>query len=471
MSRINTNVSSLIAQRVLRSNNENLNLSLERLSTGLRINRGSDNPAGLIASENLRAEKAGILQAIDNAERAANIIGVAEGGLSEVSALLTELQSLVGQAANSGGLSSEEIAANQLQVDSILATINRIAGNTAFQGTKLLNGNYAYTASGAAASAFDYFQINASRNPAGTTVNVVVEVLNSATQGQVAFNGSTANIQSAVTLTIAGNLGVEQLSFTSGTALSAIAAGINAITSVTGVTASASGNDLVFLSKGYGTSQYVSVKADKSFFSVTGGVAGKDTGTDAVVTVNGAATQADGRNITYRTSNLDLEFTISEALNLGQTKTIGITGGGANFALGSKVNETSKASIGLQDISTGNLGDNALGFIADLASGKNKALDQDNLVESQRVIDKAIKQVSQLRGRLGAFQKFTLGSTINSLAVAFENTSAAESAIRDTDFAEETAKLTRSQILAAAATTVLAQANASPQSALALLQS
>ena len=120
MSRINTNVSSLVAQRVLGRNNQSLNTSLQRLSTGLKINTGADNPAGLIASENLKSEQAGITQAIDNAGRANNIIGTAEGGLSEVSSLLTDLQSLVGQAANKGGLSAEEVSANQLQVDSIL---------------------------------------------------------------------------------------------------------------------------------------------------------------------------------------------------------------------------------------------------------------------------------------------------------------------------------------------------------------
>src|SRR5436309_14341847 len=119
MSRINTNVSSLIAQRVLATNNKNLSTSLQRLSTGFRINSGADDPAGLIASENLRAEQTGITTAIDNAQRATNIIGTAEGGLNEVSSLLTQLQGLVGQAANSGGLSAEEIQANQLQVDSI----------------------------------------------------------------------------------------------------------------------------------------------------------------------------------------------------------------------------------------------------------------------------------------------------------------------------------------------------------------
>src|SRR5919112_6164068 len=167
MSKINTNVSSLIAQRVLKKNNSALNTSLERLSTGLKINKGADNPAGLIVSENLRAEKAGISQAIDNAERASNIIGTAEGGLTEVSSLLTELQALVSQSANTGGLSEEEKAANQLQVDSILGTINRIAGSTAFQGAKLLNGNYAYATSGVVASAFTTMQINAARLPDG----------------------------------------------------------------------------------------------------------------------------------------------------------------------------------------------------------------------------------------------------------------------------------------------------------------
>ncbi|MGH9370462.1 MAG: flagellin [Vicinamibacterales bacterium] len=471
MSRINTNVSSLIAQRVLRRNNDSLNTSLERLSTGLKINSGKDNPAGLIASENLRAEKAGISQAIDNAERAANIIGTAEGGLSEISSLLTEVQTLVGQAANSGGLSPEELEANQLQVDSILGTINRIAGSVAFQGTKLLNGNYAYSTSSVATSAFDSLQINAARTPDGAKVNVIVQVLNSATIGKVSFTDAGGDIQSAVTLTVAGNLGTEQLSFASGTNLSAIAAGINAITEVTGVTASANaGGNLSFSSTGFGADAFVSVAADKAFFAVAGGTSGKDFGTDADVTVNGAVAQADGKAITYRTSNLDIEFDLSDGLNGGQSKTFAITGGGATFALGSKVTEADKASIGIQNVSTGSLGDGTIGTLSDLASGKDKSLESGNLVAAQRVLDKAIKQVSQLRGRLGAFQKFTIGSTVNSLGVAFENASAAESAIRDTDFAQETANLTRSQILAQAATTVLAQANASPQAALSLLR-
>ena len=134
MSRINTNVPSLIAQRVLGQNNISLNTSLERLSTGFRINRGKDDPAGLIVSQNLRAELAAVGQAIKNAERADQVVNIAEGGLTEISGLLNELQALITQNANDAGLSSEEKKANQLQIDSILQTVDRIASATSFQG-------------------------------------------------------------------------------------------------------------------------------------------------------------------------------------------------------------------------------------------------------------------------------------------------------------------------------------------------
>jgi len=468
MSKINTNVSSLIAQRVLRKNNNALNTSLERLSTGLKINRGADNPAGLIASENLRAEKAGISQAIDNAERASNIIGTAEGGLSEVSSLLTELQGLVSESANEGGLSAEETEANQLQVDSILSTINRIAQSTAFQGTKLLNGNYAYTTSGVTTADIGNIQVNAARLPDGQAANVVVSVTQSA-QTAVLRRTASAALTDAITIEIAGNNGTEQLSFAAATTNTQIATAINAVKEATGVSAVLSGGALKVDSIKFGADQFVTINVvSGTSFSPS---ATTDAGRDATVKINGASASAKGLSVSYRSSSLDIEFDIKAAQNTNAGATsFFISGGGADFALGSKVTETDKASIGIKSVSTGSLGDATNGFLSTLASGQTNTLTSGNLVTAQKVVDKAIKQVSQLRGRLGAFQKFTIGSTINSLGVAFENASAAESAIRDTDFAEETANLTRSQILAQAATTVLAQANASPQNALALLQ-
>jgi flagellin len=431
----------------------------------LKINSGADNPAGLIASENLKAEQAGITQAIDNANRANNIVGTAEGGLSEVSNLLTELQSLVSATANSGGLSQEEVDANQLQVDSILNTINRISQSTAFQGKKLLNGNYAYTTSGVTSTQFDDVQINAARIPSGASQNVVVEVTASAQTGEVTYaNGALTD---GVTLEIGGLNGTEQLSFASGATVSAIATAINAVTTATGVSATLNGGTLQLDSTDYGSGAFVSVKTIAGTFVPS---ATKDFGQDAAVTINGAEAESNGLNVSYRSSNLDVEFDLDKAFNTPGSGSFTITGGGATFSLGSKVTETDKASIGIQSVSTGSLGDSQRGFLTTLSSGGANSLTSDNLVNAQKIVDKAIKQVSQLRGRLGAFQKFTIGSTINSLGVAFENVSASQSAIADADFAAETANLTRSQILSQSATTVLAQANASPQSVLSLLR-
>ena len=120
MSRINSNVPSLIAQRHLQNSQNSLRISLERLSSGLRINRGADNPAGLIVSERLRSEISAVGQAIDNSARAINVIATTEGALAEVQTLLTDINSLLVEAANSGAFSDEEIAANQLQVDNAI---------------------------------------------------------------------------------------------------------------------------------------------------------------------------------------------------------------------------------------------------------------------------------------------------------------------------------------------------------------
>jgi flagellin len=145
MTRINTNVSSSIAQSNLARSHASLQVSLQRLSTGLRINVGKDDPAGLIASENLRSDITSIERAITNSERANQLIGTADSGLGQVSSLLNDIRGLVSEAANTGALSKEQIEANQLQVDSSLEAIDRIAQTTAFQGRKLLDGSLDFT--------------------------------------------------------------------------------------------------------------------------------------------------------------------------------------------------------------------------------------------------------------------------------------------------------------------------------------
>ena len=237
MARINTNVASLIAQRGLQQSQQALGVSLERLSTGLKINSGADDPAGLIASENLKSEIAGISQGIDNSTQASNVLSTADGALNEVSALLLTIQGLTVQAANSGAESPDEIAANQLQVDSAVESITRIANTTTFAGQQLINGNLGYVTSGVDTSKIDALTIAQADFGTSPTVPVNVDVLASARVADLQYTAST--VGTSVTLEITGNVGAQTLTFTSGTTASAIAYAVNSISDSTGAAAGA----------------------------------------------------------------------------------------------------------------------------------------------------------------------------------------------------------------------------------------
>lgn len=503
MSRINTNVNSMLAQRVTYQNNRALNGSLERLSTGLRINRGSDDPAGLIASENLRSEKAAISAAIGNAERADQVVNIAEGGLQEINSLLLEVQSLVGSSANDAGLSREEREANQLQVDSILQTIDRIASATSFQGTKLLNGTFDFTVSAQASQVVD-FQVNAAKLSYNEQRDVQVLVTNSAQRAGMFLSLGAANLSLSAAdaqfkFEIGGALGSREFTFAQSTAIADIAANVNTFTEVTGVSAVASGTGLVFKSVEFGSAEFVSIdvaddanqagsllqlaSADTSTASfgaavvsttlaeAVAGNAVRDEGVDVGAIINGVQATAEGRVARINTDFLDveLELDIPGTQNLGSIDAFTITGGGAKFNLGPNVDILNQVSIGIQNVAARNLGTLTNGFLDELGSSRSANLVDGNLEQAQKITNDAINQISSLRGRLGAFQKNIIGATISSLGVSLENTSAAESAIRDTDFAEETAELTRSQILVQASQQALSISNTQPQSVLSLL--
>jgi flagellin len=207
MTRINTNVSSLIAQTNLSRVNSDLQIRLTRLSTGLRINSGKDDPAGLIASENLRRDIISIERAISNTERANQVIATADSALNQVSNLLNDIRGLVIEAANSGALSDEQIAANQLQVDSSLEAINRIAQTTKFQGRTLLNGSLDFTtAAGANFANITDLRIDQANFGTSTSIGVAVEVTVAATQASVQITG--------IDLTTAAAQGVNSAAFT-----------------------------------------------------------------------------------------------------------------------------------------------------------------------------------------------------------------------------------------------------------------
>ena len=485
MSRINTNVTALVSTRILNDNTTDLNVSLERLSTGLKINRGSDDPAGLIASENLRKQIKGTETGIKNAERATNIVGTAEGSLGEISDMLTELQGLLGEVANKGGMSTEEIEANQLQADSILNTIDRISNSTEFEGIKLLNGNFDYTTSSVATTQITDLKVNGAKLIDGATMSVAVDVTTSAQTGKAYISGAVSG--GTISLKIGSNRGSTEMTFASGTSVTNIGTSINAVKEVTGVSATVSGQVVKLNSVEFGSDAYVSVEqlsisgtanktkiisSDTTTGAKTGGALTevKDFGINAVATINGTQAVANGKKLSIKTAMLDAEMNLTDThAQATSTVTFGITGGGADFAIGSKVDAIGLEAVGIVSVDTTSLGNTDDGKLNTLKSGGTNSLSSDNLYTAQRILDQSIKDVSKLRGRLGSFQKNTLDKTINSLTVTKENLLSADSAIRDTDFATETSAMTRSQILVQSATSVLAQANQAPQSVLQLL--
>lgn len=508
MARINTNISSLIAQHNLARVNQGLDVRLQRLSTGLRLNRGADDPAGLIVSERLRTEIAGVGQAIDNAERASSVIATAEGSLTEVSDLLNSIKALVVEAANSGAISFEEKQANQLQIDSAIESITRISNTASFAGLKLLDGSLDYLTSGIDSTAIARTRVNSVNFGTRTTVGIDVEVIESAQTANLYLSTATfplaGELPSAITLEVAGPEGVQVLDFASGLSIDDVIAAINGVTDVTGVTAARVNagdvtSGIAFSSVGFGSETFVSVQrlgASGTFAQVyaiqgngpgpinwatsTLNLSNRDTGKDVVAIVNGSVASGRGLGLSIRTFNLDLELTLTQTFAQtisGTETTFEITGGGALYQLGPQVTSAQQTNIGIRSVSDSRLGGTLvnnggsleLQFLNSLKSGGLNDLSSGRFINASSILESAIDEVSVLRGKLGAFERNTLQTNVRSLEAALENVTAASSQIRDADFAAETSALTRSQILSQAGTTVLATANAQAQNVLQLL--
>jgi len=234
MTRINTNVSSLVAQNTLQRSNQQLQESLTRLSTGLRINVGKDDPAGLIASEALRSDIVSVQKAVTNSERANQLIATADSALGQVSSLLNDIRGLVSEAANTGALSEDQIQANQLQIDSSLEAIDRIAQITSFQGKRLLDGNLDFITSGVS-SDIQGLQIDQANFGTLDEIGVEVNVVKQATRAEL--NYSFGAISEATVLEVSGSNGTEAFQFADGTTIEEIASSVNLVSDATGVSA------------------------------------------------------------------------------------------------------------------------------------------------------------------------------------------------------------------------------------------
>ncbi len=234
MTRINTNLSSLVAQKTLQRSNQQLNESLTRLSTGLRINAGKDDPAGLIASEVLRSDIISVRKAITNSERANQLIATADSALGQVSSLLNDIRGLVSEAANTGALSESQIQANQLQLDSSLEAIDRISQVTSFQGRRLLDGNLDFITSGVSKDIQD-LQIDQANFGTLSQIGVGIDIVQQATQGKLTY--AFDSIAEDVVLEVAGSNGTEAFNFAGGSSVEQIASAVNLVSDATGVKA------------------------------------------------------------------------------------------------------------------------------------------------------------------------------------------------------------------------------------------
>jgi len=496
LTRINQNISSLNAQRNLDLNAARIGQSIERLSSGLRINRGADDPAGLVMSELLRVQVSGLDVAQDNASQGVNLLKTAEGALSEVSALLRQMRDLAVDAASDSNKNADARAALQSQVQSALTTIDTIASTTKYAGRALLDGSAgthvtvvdnstvvsnAITSLGEQDDGYISVQVTTAAEKAASSSDTTGAVVAGNTvngTGNIDLSGGGDALSLFINGVKVQNAGAD-LVIDSTTTWQEVVTAINTTASLDGqVTATISGGELVISSDAYGSNQHISVEYSGTATSVQDLLdsAGEvyfeaDYGVDAVADVAFGGQALDVDDVTFSAgSGLTIAHTTYGSITL--TESAGTTtgdyadamygqSGQLSFQVGYGAGDTASTSI--RSMKTSDLG--ATGVLADIdvstVAGANSAI---------AIIDEAINQVSTVRGELGAFQANELEAEARSLAVARENLSASESQIRDTDFGREMAEFTTAQVLVQSATAFLAQANSLPQAILQLIR-
>jgi flagellin len=339
MTTINTNVASLIALNNLNNSQGSLQTSLTRLSTGLKINSGKDDPAGLVASNILGSQIASINQSITNSNRANDVLSTADAGLSQISGLLDQVRSLVQAGLNSGALSSTELGADQNQIDQALSAINEISANTTFAGDQLIDGSKAYTTqvSSADSAKLNSYQLNAVAFSGTSTVPVTATVKQAATQGQLFYNFVNGGLASNTTIEVAGASGTNVVFLGQGSSLNDIKSAINNVSNVTGVNAS-------LTAAVYGTTTFGTAGSNNglTFTDIRSTTNNPNQGTGNPQTLSvGIAASADSQTLSVSSA--------STANSLTLTITLGTDGSGNVTSTASDV----KALIASSGISSG----------------------------------------------------------------------------------------------------------------------
>jgi len=475
---INTNLAALNAQRNLGKTQGMLNKSLQRLSSGLRINSAKDDAAGLAISTRMSAQIRGLDQAARNANDGISLAQTAEGALQETTNNLQRIRELAIQAGSSSNSAADRASLNE-EVTQLVAEIERVATTTSFNGRNILDGTFGTQSFqvGANSGQTIQFSISSARSSAlgvgsGSSYSATSGALATAT-GALSDGGLTINGYQ-VGATVSDGVSSAGATFSSLSKANAI----NAVSGDTGVTATVSATTIAatatatsatsagIIINGVTIDDYIgtaSLAANASAFvgainevsAQTGVTAALDAGSVGAYTL----TAADGRNIVIATtsagdSGLTGGVTTFGEVTLNSTSSAGITIGGLAAdltALGATAGYTAPtttagAGVSSVDIST--------------TGGATSAL---------TIVDAALATISTMRGSMGAIQN-RFESTIANLQSVSENLSAANSRIMDADFAVETVNMTKAQIMQQAGVAMLAQANMLPQAVLSLLQ-
>ena len=486
---INSNIASLNSQRHLGGSQSSLNTSLERLSSGLRINSAKDDAAGLAISERFTTQIRGLNQAARNANDGVSLAQTAEGALGGVTDMLQRMRELSVQSANATNSASDR-AALQTEVDQLKQEINRVAQTTSFNGVTLLDGSFTN----------QDFQVGANANQTvsiASIANATTSVLGAtdiSSYAQVTTGGGTTGVAGGLSGMSINGVAVADTSRDA----SAIAGSINAA-NIDGVTATAE-NTFAFgaftpVASGGGAGTYQLAIDGVTAVNIT------DVNASGVTAAGIAADLATLTGYTFTNSNTSA--TITSAADIGTAITGGhlqitsadgrnmtfqetVTGTGAStFANTSTALSTSYGSVTIDSTSSQGIqftGQAATAVQANFGATAAGAATTNSYVVSQidistadgaqiamQVVDSALTEINGSRADLGALQN-RFDAVVSNIGITAENLSAARSRIMDADFAAETAEMTRAQILQQAGVAMVSQANSLPQLALSLLQ-
>nr|MCH9640057.1 flagellin [Betaproteobacteria bacterium] len=460
---INSNIASLTAQRNLNSSQNALNTSLERLSSGLRINSAKDDAAGLAISERFTSQIRGLNQAARNANDGISLAQTAEGALGEIGNNLQRIRELAVQSANATNSASDR-ASLQAEVAQLTAEVTRVASQTQFNGLNLLDGSFlsqSFQVGANANQTIDISSIGDARATALgsnilTTTGTVVGIPTAGASDVSAGN----NIASETDLVLTNNKGATgAIAYAADASAADIATAINAAASGIGITATASSSATLGSLGDTGTVSATlngqSISAVVTDTSDLSGLAAAINGAQSLTGVTASfATPSDKSTITLTTSD-GRDIALADFNNSGTTKTVNFAAGNTTRTLTGGTTADSSIAVGTLEISStegrivaGNAGTDVFAT-ATSASSFNSVATADistaaNAQTAIATLDAALNTINSSRGDLGAVQnRFT--STIANLQTAAENLSASRSRIQDADFAQETASLTRGQ--------------------------